>query len=121
MCKVPKYGGVRSLCSLTVKSHTTAAVLCDAALISALLFSVVDHTAADWDGLGLNFDALFKHVPDSAHPGQSQEEVVTILREQLTQALGKEATEGAYDCCAVCAVRECVVARLLRYVRQMLR
>jgi hypothetical protein len=96
MCKVPKYGGVSAVCSLTIRSHTTATVLSDAVLISALLFSVVDHTAADWDGLGLNFDALFKHVPDSAHPGQSQEEVVTILREQLTQALGKEATEGAY-------------------------
>jgi hypothetical protein len=74
----------------------------------------VDHTAADWDSLGLNFDALFKHVPDSAHPGQSQEEVVTILREQLTQALGKEATEGEFSQYVVCVAVLCVASILLR-------
>jgi cobalamin biosynthesis protein CobD/CbiB len=74
----------------------------------------VDHTAADWDSLGLNFDALFKHVPDSAHPGQSQEEVVTILREQLTQALGKEATEGEFSWYVVCVAVLCVASSLLR-------
>lgn len=51
----------------------------------------VDHSAADWDTLGLNFTSLFAHVPASAHPGPGQDAVVAMLREQLTQALGADA------------------------------
>lgn len=62
----------------------------------SLIFSPcsVDHSAADWDTLGLNFATLFEHVPPSAHPGQTQDEVVTMLREQLTEALGADSAAG---------------------------
>ena len=55
---------------------------------------IVDHSIADWDTLGLNFASVLKDVPASAYPGQSQEELTAMLREQITQALAESTGQG---------------------------
>jgi hypothetical protein len=54
----------------------------------------VDHSAEDWEVLGLDFAKLFAHVPESAHAGQSRADMVAMLREQLMQAQAKGEASG---------------------------
>jgi len=57
--------------------------------------ATVDPTVADWDTLGLNFEKVLEGVPASAFQDRRKDELVPLLRDQLTQAHAQAAGAAA--------------------------
>lgn len=57
--------------------------------------TAVDPTIADWDTLGLSFEKVLEGVPASAFQDRGKEELVPLLRDQLTQAHAQAAGAAA--------------------------